>query len=92
LQTTHSQWIHCNISLHDKYHGYMHHKRVEEFYKEIFELSYLAPDKVPETSRFLCEMNFTELTEASLETQRYWTLAVNTALKAQCLEAKRGAI
>jgi hypothetical protein len=51
----------------------------------------LTPDEVPETSPFLLEINFTELTKALLETQCYWTLAANTVLKAQRLEAKRGA-
>jgi hypothetical protein len=51
----------------------------------------LAPDEVPETSSFLLKINFTELTKALLETQRYWTLAVNAALKAQRLGAKWGA-
>jgi hypothetical protein len=91
LQITQSQWIFCNISLHDKRHGYLHHKRVEDLYKEILELLDLAPDKVPETSHFLLKINFTELTKALLKTQHYWTLAVNAALKAQRLEAKRGA-
>ncbi len=64
---------------------------MEDLYKKILELSDLAPDEVPETSRFLLEINFTELTKALLETQCYWTLAVNGVLKAQRLEAKRGA-
>jgi hypothetical protein len=55
------------------------------------ELLDLTPDKVPETSRFLLKINFTELTKTLLKTQHYWTLAVNSMLKAQHLEAKRGA-
>ncbi len=54
------------------------------------ELSDLAPDEVPKTSRFLLEINFTELTKALLKIQHYWTLAMNSTLKAQRLEAKRG--
>ena len=50
-----------------------------------------APDKVPETSHFLLEINFTELTKALLKTQHYWTLVVNATIKAQHLEANRGA-
>jgi hypothetical protein len=53
------------------------------------ELLDLIPDEVPETSRFLLKINFTKLTKALLKTQHYWTLAVNVALKAQHLEAKR---
>ncbi len=51
----------------------------------------LSPNKVPEGSRFLLEVNFTELTSAHLETQRYWTMAVNGALTASQLESKQGA-
>jgi dephospho-CoA kinase len=91
LQITHLQWIYCNISLDIKHHGYLGHKKADDLYKEILELLDLAPDKVSETSRFLLEINFIELTKASLETQHYWTLAVNAVLKAQRLEARRGA-
>ncbi len=91
MQITHLQWIYCNISLDIKHHGYLGHKKADDLYKEILELLDLAPDKVSETSRFLLEINFIELTKASLKTQRYWTLAVNAALKAQRLEDKRGA-
>jgi hypothetical protein len=30
LQIAHSQWIYQNISLHNKCHGYLHHKKSEE--------------------------------------------------------------
>jgi hypothetical protein len=89
LQITHSQWIYRNISLHNKQQGYLHHKRAEEFHSEILELSDLTPYKVPKTSRFLLEISFTELTNASLKTQSYWTLAVNAALNTQHREATR---
>jgi hypothetical protein len=46
---------------------------------------------VPEGSKFLLEINFTEPTLSHLETQRYWTLAVSAALTAKQLEHKRGA-
>jgi hypothetical protein len=71
LQITHSQWICCNISLHDRRQGYLHHKRAEELQSEILELSDLAPNKVPETSRFLLKISFTKLTNTSLKTQPY---------------------
>jgi hypothetical protein len=51
----------------------------------------LSPNKVPEGSRFLLEVKFTELTSAHLETQHYWTMAVNAALTASQLESKQGA-
>jgi hypothetical protein len=59
--------------------------------QEITKLSDLSPDKVPESCRFLLEVNFTDLTSSHLETQQYWTLAMNAALTARQLERKRGA-
>ncbi len=91
LKITHSQWIYRNISLHDKRQGYLRNKRSEELLQEIMELSELSPNELPEGSRFLLEVNFTELTSAHLETQCYWTMAVNAALTASQLENKQGA-
>ncbi len=54
-------------------------------------LADLAPEDVPEASRFLLEINFTELLKSHIETQNYLTLAVNAALAAQDLECARGA-
>jgi hypothetical protein len=68
LQITHSQWIYRNISLHKKCQGYLHHKRAEELTKEMESLADLAPEDAPETSRFLLEINFTELFELHIET------------------------
>ncbi len=91
LQITHFQWIYRNISLHDKRQGYLHTKQSEDLIQEITELSELSPNKVPETCRFLLEVNFTKLTSSHLETQWYWTLAMNAALAARQLERKKGA-
>jgi hypothetical protein len=91
LQITHSQWIYCNISLHDKRQGYLCTKQLEDLVQEITELSEHSPDKVPENCRFLLEVKFTKLTSSHLKTQRYWTLAMNAALAARKLECKKGA-
>ncbi len=91
LQLTHSQWIYCNISLHNKCHGYLWNKQSESLLQTIAELSDLSPEEVPNNSRFLLEFNFTELTKAHLETQQYWTLAVNAALTARQDECQQGA-
>jgi hypothetical protein len=83
LQLIHSQWMYPNISLHNKRHGYLQNQQLESLLQTIAELSNLSPEEVPDNSRFLLEFNFTELTKAHLETQRYWTLAVNAALTAR---------
>jgi hypothetical protein len=51
--------------------------------KEMELLADLAPEDIPEASRFLLEINFTELSKYYPETQKYWILTVNTALAAQ---------
>jgi hypothetical protein len=91
LQITHLQWIYQNTLLHDKCQGYLHNKRAEELMKEMELLADLAPEDVPEASRFLLKINFTELSKYYPETQKYWILAVNADLAAQNQERARGA-
>jgi hypothetical protein len=86
LQITHSQCIFWNISLHDKMHRYLHNKKADEIMQQINVLLDLAPEEVPKDSRFLLKINFSELSSYHLETQKYWTLAVDAALKAKALE------
>jgi hypothetical protein len=59
--------------------------------KEMEALSDLAPEDVPEANRFLLKIKFTELSKCHIETQKYWTLAVNAPLAAQNRERARGA-
>jgi hypothetical protein len=87
LQLTHLQWIFRNISLHDKTNGFLCSKKVDEILQLINEFVEVAPEDVPEDSRFLLEINFPELTKAHLETQTYWTLVVDAAIMAKALES-----
>jgi len=64
----------------------------KEVLHHINSLSEVSPEELPESSRFLLEIKFSELSKHHLETQRYWTLAVVAALKANALEQARGAI
>ncbi len=57
----------------------------------IHDLSEVAPEDVPDESRFLLEINFSELAHSPIKTQTYWTLAMDTAMKATALESARGA-
>jgi hypothetical protein len=72
-------------------HRYLHNKKADEIMQQINVLSNLAPEEVPEDSRFLLEINFSELSSYHLETQKYWTLAGDSALKAKALESAQGA-
>jgi hypothetical protein len=47
----------------------------------------LANEDVPKASQFLLKINFSELSTSNLETQKYWTLTVDVALKAKALES-----
>jgi hypothetical protein len=80
-----------NIYLHDKCQGYLRNKQSEDLPQEIAKLSKLSPEEVPDNCRFLLVVNFTELTTSHLETQQYWTLAMNAALTAQQLNQQQGA-
>ena len=91
LQITHSQWIFRNVSLHDRTQGYLRNKKADEILHIINELSEVSPEEIPENSRFLLEINFSDLKKSHLETQTYWTLAMDATIRAQDLESARGA-
>ena len=91
LQITHSQWIFRNISLHDKKYGYLCNKKAEEIIQQINALSEVAPEEVPEDSRFPLKINFSKLSKSHIETQTYWTIAMDAAIKAKAIESARGA-
>jgi hypothetical protein len=70
-------------------HGYLHNKKADEIMRQLNVLLDLAPEDVLKASRFLLEINFSELSTSNLETQKYWTLMVDAALKAKALESAR---
>jgi hypothetical protein len=76
--------------LHNRRQGYLQNKQAADLLKEIQELSEVSPKKVPKSSCFLLEINFTELTHSHLKTQRYWIFAVQAALKAKQSEDQSG--
>ncbi len=83
LHFTHSQWIFRNFSLHENRNGYLYKKKADEIAIELELLAGLAPEDVPANSRFLLEINFSNLNKSNVETQQYWILAINAALTAQ---------
>jgi len=91
LQITHAQWIFRNISLHDKTQGYLRNKKADKILQIINEFADVPPEEIPDDSRFLLEINFTDLAKSHLETQTYWILAMEAAIKAKSLESARGA-
>ncbi len=72
-------------------HRYLHNQKVEEILHQINVPLDLAPEEVPKAGQFLLEINFSKLSKSHLETQKYWMLAVDAALKAKALESAWGA-
>jgi hypothetical protein len=52
LHITHSQWIFCNISLHDKANGYLHKKTSDKIALKLKSLAGTAPEDAPAESHF----------------------------------------
>ena len=73
----------CNISLHNKINGHPHKKKAKEIALELELLAGIALEDVPAESRFLLEINFSELSKSRIEAQKYRILGINTALTAQ---------
>ncbi len=48
LQITHSQWIFCNFSLHDRTHGYLQNKKADKILQIINKLSDIALEDIPD--------------------------------------------
>jgi len=90
LHITYSQWIFLNSSLHDNRHGYLLKKKADEITIELESLAGIAPEDVPAESRFLLEINFSDLNNSNVEMQQYWILAINAALTAQRLQEHEG--
>jgi hypothetical protein len=64
---------------------------LEDLLQDIAALSNISPEDIPDNCWFLLEFTFTELTAAHLETQRYWTLTMDSAIAARHQERQRGA-
>ena len=60
LHTAHLQWI-WNTSVHDQQHGYHRIWERAAVLREVERLSTLDPHSVPETSRYLLEVDFAEI-------------------------------
>ncbi len=71
LHIMHSQWIFRNIFLHDKTNGYLHKKMSDKIALELESLTGIAPEDVPAESIFLLEINFSNLTNSHIKSQKY---------------------
>jgi hypothetical protein len=87
IQISHSQWIFCNFTLHDKQRGYLSLLKQATVLKEVDWLLDTAPEDIPAGSQYLLELDFSALYNASLERQLYWVLAMKASCRAGKLEA-----
>ena len=82
MQASHCQWIFCNFTLHDKQWGYLHFQQRKDLLWELDKLIDMPSDEVPEGSRYLLKLDYSDLYSASFEHQSYWVLAVRVACQA----------
>jgi hypothetical protein len=71
LQTSHSQWIFCNFTLHNKQRGYLSLLKREPVLKEVDWLLDTAPEEILAGSQYILELDCLALFNASLERQSY---------------------
>ena len=66
LQITHSQWIYCNFSLHDKRRDCLRRQDMKEMMVKIKTLLDTRTDEVPTESKFLLEFGQGELARSNM--------------------------
>ena len=83
IHISHSQWLFRNFTLHDTQCGYKRLKDKETVRLQITELSQTDPERIPEHSRFLLEIDTKILKTSDYETQMYWVTAMEAARRAR---------
>jgi hypothetical protein len=84
LHITHGQWIYCNITKNHEKHGLMRTAERHKLLHKIDHYMHLPPNEVPAESKFLLEIDFTQLCHHSTEKQSYWMHAIRAAVTAGC--------
>ncbi len=83
LNISHSQWLLRNFTLHDRHYGFKRTKDRVEIILRIEELMQTDPNRIPEHSRFLLEIDPSHSPSSSFDTQSYWVAAMEAARGAQ---------
>jgi hypothetical protein len=83
IHISHSQQILQNFTLHDKQRGYLRLQQCRDLLWEVDSLLDTPPEEVPEESRYLLELDFLTLYNATFEQQSYWVLAMKAARRAR---------
>ncbi len=81
LQLSHSQWIFCNITLHDRSRGIIKLHKRRDVLLEVDRLMEVDPSELPQESKFLLEMDFSSLLRSPMDKQSYWVRAMKAAWK-----------
>jgi hypothetical protein len=76
---SHSQWIFWNFTLHNKQCGYLQLKQHRDLLLKVDSLLDTPPNEIPEVSKYLLELDFLTLYNASFKRQSYWVLAMKAA-------------
>ena len=83
IHISHSQWLFRNFTLHDTQCGYKRLKDKATVQLQIIELSRTDPERIPEHSRFLLEIDTEILKAGDYASQVYWVTAMEAARQAQ---------
>jgi hypothetical protein len=83
IHISHAQWLFRNFTLHDTHCGYNRLKDKLAVQLQIAELSQTDPERIPEHSRFLLEIDTEILKTQDYESQVYWVTAMEAARQAR---------
>ena len=81
LHITHSQQVFRNFTLHDKQKGWSRRKELSETIENRDKRREIDVDNIPESSRFLLEMDYDNLMKSNIHNKMYWVAATKAAIK-----------
>ena len=79
LKVTHSQWIYCNIQVHDEQQGTIHTQEKESLQREIEEEMEMGFEGFLDMDKSLLTVTLEDLEKGGGERQEYWLMAVKAA-------------
>jgi hypothetical protein len=88
INISHSQWLLRNFTLHDRQLGFKRMKDRSAVLLQIEELMQTDPNRIPEHSKFLLEIEPNYMFTSSFDTQSYWVAAMEAARGAQASAAR----
>ena len=90
LHIINGQWIFRNFTLHDKQKGWLRRKELHDIMVKIDQLRETDIDDIPESSRFLLEMDYDNLMKSNIHNKTYWVVATEAAVKVGQRRANSG--